>query len=142
MAETKKTKAKRRVKDPETFRQRAIKATAESEKPSKRHRVRGLFGRIFSIISKPFRPVAKALKRLDKYRFFRILGKIFGFIGKILVPTYVRNSWKELKLVTWPTWFESRRLTLAVLIFAAIFGFMIAGLDWVLNKLFREILIN
>lgn len=64
------------------------------------------------------------------------------FIGRILGFRYVRNSWRELRLVTWPTFRESRRLTVAVIIFSIIFGLIIAVVDYGLDKLFKQLLIK
>lgn len=131
MADTTK-KRKRVVKNPETFRERAIKAAEGESKPKVHHKAkRG--------IAKVLAPVFKPIGKLLKFIFYR---QPFKFIGKILVPPYVRNSWKEIRLVTWPTWTQSRKLTFAVLIFALFFGAAIAGLDWVLEKLFREVLLK
>ncbi len=122
---------KRKVKNPETFRERALKANEPSAKPgpkvaaksggSKMSKLgRGLSG------FKPLQPVIKVLR----------------LIGKVVIPSYFRNSWKELKLVTWPSWQESRRLTFAVLIFAVIFGATIAVVDYGLDKVFRNVLLK
>lgn len=132
MADKPKTKKKRVVKNPETFRERAIKASDEGEKTSKK----SLLGSFFRGLFKPFRVFfSKIFKFLGKF-------KIFRFIGRILYPKYIRNSWKELKLVHWPSWKESRKLTFAVLVFAVIFGVFIAILDFGLDKLFRNILLK
>jgi preprotein translocase SecE subunit len=63
-------------------------------------------------------------------------------LGKVLFPAYLRNSWQELRLVTWPNWKQSRQLTSAVLIFAIIFGAVIALVDYGLDKVFRSILLK
>lgn len=122
-------KRKRRVKNPETFRERALKASAESEqKPNRKTRAAKSGGKLTGKASKPLRGLAR-------FKLFRVL-------GRILVPTYLRNSWKELKLVTWPSWKESRQLTFAVLVFAIVFGAAIAIVDYGLDKVFRNILLK
>lgn len=132
MANTPKPNKKRIVKNPETFRERAIKAADEEYKPSKKSRV----GSFFRILIKPFSIIfSKLSKILGKFKIFRL-------IGRILYPKYIRNSWKELKLVEWPNWKQSRQLTFAVLVFAVIFGVLIAILDYGLDKLFRNILLK
>ncbi|HEV2403646.1 MAG TPA: preprotein translocase subunit SecE [Candidatus Saccharimonadales bacterium] len=75
---------------------------------------------------------------------FRWLGqfRVFHIIGLILVPRYFRNSWRELRLVTWPNKKESRRLTLAVMLFAILFGIVIAIVDYGLDKIFRRVLLK
>lgn len=72
--------------------------------------------------------------------FFRT--KPMGFLGRILGFSYVRSSWKELRLVTWPSRREGMRLTTAVIIFSVIFGGLIAIVDYGLDKLFRQLLLK
>ena len=132
-------KKKRIVKNPETFRERAIKAAETSEQPKRSTRVRRAFG---SGAAKPFRPVVNALRKLFRYQPFKFIGWVFKILGRILVPRYVRNSWKELRLVTWPGWKLGRQLTSAVLIFAIVFGAAIALVDYGLDKLFKDILLK
>ena len=64
------------------------------------------------------------------------------FIGRILGLSYLRGSWQELKLVTWPTKRDGRRLTTAVIIFSVIFGALIAVVDYGLDKLFKQVLLK
>ena len=63
-------------------------------------------------------------------------------IGAILLPRYFRNSWKELRQVTWPNGRESRRLTIAVVLFATVFGLVIALVDYGLDKVFKQVLLK
>jgi preprotein translocase SecE subunit len=132
MADTQPAKPKRLVKNPETFRERAIKATQVSDKPSRAGRLKTAIGKILSPI---FHPIGTVLRRFFGLKPMRIL-------GKVIFPPYLRNSWAELKLVTWPNWKQSRRLTSAVLIFAIIFGAVIALVDYGLDKVFRNILLK
>jgi len=68
--------------------------------------------------------------------------------GKVLnkrrgwIPKYFRNSWVELRQVTWPDREKTVRLTFAVIAFAAAFGVVIAIVDFGLDKLFRELLLK
>ncbi|MEK7594866.1 MAG: preprotein translocase subunit SecE [Patescibacteria group bacterium] len=141
MAETKPTKkTKRLVKNPETFRERAVKAAETSDKPKKTARLRQAGGKVARPVTKPVRVVASA--KVFRRKPFIWLKKPLSFIGKVLVPVYFRNSWKELKLVTWPNWKQSRQLTFAVIVFAIIFGVIIAVVDYGLDKLFRNILLK
>jgi preprotein translocase SecE subunit len=121
---------KRQVKNPETFRERAAKAAVAADQPKRRSpaKAAGNLGRGLAPAARPFQKVGRT-------RPARIA-------GKILLPPYLRNSWRELRLVTWPNWNESRRLTTAVLIFAIIFGAVIALVDFGLDKLFRTILLK
>ncbi|MCA9327509.1 preprotein translocase subunit SecE [Candidatus Saccharibacteria bacterium] len=56
--------------------------------------------------------------------------------------TYIRDSWRELRKVTWPSFRESLRLTAAVIVFSVIFGAIIAVVDFGLDKVFRQILLK
>lgn len=138
MADQPTQKAKRRVKNPETFRERAIRAAdaAESEKPRRVKRFTGgLGGTIFG-------PLVKAVRQLLAVRALKPVRRLFSLVGKIVFPVYFRRSWTELRLVTWPSWRESRRLTFAVLIFAIVFGAAVASVDYGLDKVFKNLLLK
>lgn len=121
---------RRLVKKAESIREKTEKSltTQGAKKP-------GVIRRVLRFIFTPFRWVGRKLAFLGKYRIVRILGKIFW-------PTYFRNSWKELRQVTWPTRRETFRLTLAVIIFSTIFGALIAGVDFVLDKVFKQVILK
>jgi preprotein translocase subunit SecE len=125
------TKAPRRIRRVETIREKAEKTTNQENSPKKNGKIRA----VFRVLGAPFRLVGRVLKHLGRFRILR-------FIGYILVPPYFRNSWRELRAVTWPTGREARRLTLAVIIFAIVFGVMIAVVDYGLDKLFKRILLK
>lgn len=73
----------------------------------------------------------RALRPLGFLRFLRFI-----------MPPYFRNSWRELKQVTWPSRKETWQLTLAVFLFATIFGLVVAVTDFGLDKVFKRILLN
>jgi len=135
MADQADNKKKRRVKNPETFRQRAMKAAEASDKPAKASRLK-------SKGAKATGPVRRTVRRAANARPLRPLHKPARIFGKIVVPPYFRSSFSELKLVSWPNWTQSRQLTTAVLVFAVIFGAAIAGVDWGLDKIFKHILLK
>ena len=136
MAETpQQPKSKRIVKNPETFRERAIKATTEGEKPQKKARIR-------SAIRAIFLPIGTAIRKFFALSVFKPLRTPAHILGKILLPVYFRKSWQELKLVTWPSFRESMRLTYAVLIFAIVFGISVAVIDYGLDVVFKKILLK
>ena len=138
MAETP-NKKKRLVKNPETFRERAVKAGERQDKPSRASRV----GRVSSKMTGPVtRPIGKASRKVGSLKVLRWIRKPLRLIGKVLLPVYLRNSWRELRMVSWPNWKQSRRLTFAVLIFAVVFGGSVAIVDYGLDKLFRHILLK
>jgi preprotein translocase SecE subunit len=120
--------AKRRVRNPETFRERALKAADEVDKPKPAAKLRRGGGKIFS-------PVGTAAAKAGRVKPVRIL-------GKVIFPAYFRRSLQELRQVQWPSWGESRRLTYAVLLFAVIFGVSIAIVDYGLDKLFKQVLLK
>ncbi|HUC90167.1 MAG TPA: preprotein translocase subunit SecE [Patescibacteria group bacterium] len=128
----KSTKPKiRMVKKAETVRQTTEKNQLEAAKPKKQ----GIFRLAGHYIAVPFCIIGRPFKKLGRIKFFRV-------IGLILVPPYFRNSWKELRQVTWPNRRESWQLTSAVMIFAIIFGVLIAVVDYGLDKLFKQVLLK
>ncbi len=142
MADTNKTKdqkAKRIVKNPETFRERAVKASEADDKPSRLSRLKQAGGKVTRPVTKP---VATASSKFIGLKPVKLLRKPLRLIGKIIFPVYFRNSWVELKQVTWPTIKQSRQLTSAVLVFAVIFGAIVAVVDYGLDKIFRNVLLK
>lgn len=126
---------KRLVKNPETFRERALKSSLEDDKPKRSHKIR-------QASSKAAAPIARTSSQLSNVPIFKPIRWLFKLIGKIFLPKYIRNSWKELKQVTWLSWRQSIRLTYAVIVFSIIFGIVVAGVDYVLDKFFREFLLR
>lgn len=142
--EIQKDRKKRRLRAPsETLREKAVKAqelAANPAPPSKKRR----FGKVLLLPFRglgwlshkpPFKQIGHGLRWFFSLRFMRFLGRILGL-------KYLRDSWKELRLVTWPTPRQSRQLTMAVIIFSVIFGSLIAVVDMGLNKLFKEIILK
>lgn len=127
MAEETKPK-QRTVKKVETVREKAVKAQEDSKQPRRLHTTKRR-------AAAPFRVIGKAFKKLGSYKVFRV-------IGLIIVPPYFRNSWRELRQVTWPTLKVSTRLTFAVIVFATVFGVLIAVVDYGLDKVFKEVLLK
>ena len=138
MAEQPSTK-KRLVKNPETFRERALKAATQSEQPKATARLRGTAAKPFKLV---FQPLGRFLANLFHHQPFRLIGKVLDFIGKIVFPAYFRNSWRELRQVKWPNRTESRQLTFAVLVFAIVFGGLVAIVDFGLDKVFKQVLLK
>ena len=127
-------KKKRRIKNPESFRERIQKSSEASAKPSRSARLTP----VRRAASWLFRPITRlyASKPLKPVR------KVLSVVGKVVFPKYFRQSWQELKQTSWPNWQESRRLTSAVLIFAIVFGAAIALVDWGLDKVFKQLLLK
>lgn len=139
MADEPTTKVVRRVKNPETFRERAIKAAETTDKPSRGKKARA---KVRSIVAPIFRPIGRFFVKLFRIQPFKFFAKVVYWISLVIIPRYVRNSWKELKFVTWPTLKQSRQLTFAVIVFAVIFGSSVALVDLGLDKLFKNILLK
>ncbi|HSW66815.1 MAG TPA: preprotein translocase subunit SecE [Bacillota bacterium] len=129
MAEADNKPKRRIVKKADSVREATEKNT--NAQPKKR----GVVRLSLHYISVPFRIIGRPFKRLGKLKPFRIM-------GYILWPTYFRNSFKELRQVTWPSRRESFQLTGAVLVFASIFGIAIALVDYGLDKLFKQVLLK
>ena len=128
-------KPKRQLKNPETFRERALKAADANVKPEGKHRVRKFLAKIFG-------PVSRLLTKLKTVKFLKPVFSAFRLIGRVLWPKYFRTSFHELKKVTWPSWKQSFRLTYAVIVFSVIFGISVAVVDWGLGKIFKQILLK
>jgi len=90
--------------------------------------------RLIKTVLRPFSFVLLPFKT----RRARFVGRI---ISKIFLLGYFVNSWKELREVDWPDRRTTLKLMLAVIIFSTIFGIFITLVDYVLDKLFRSLLI-
>lgn len=141
MAEKKKRRVVRSAK-PQTVRERAGSGSQTDQKPRRIRRTISQankpLGRIGRALARIFQPFAFLLWPF-KTRPARFIGRI---LAKILLVNYIRSSWGELRQVQWPNRRQTLKLTLAVFIFAVALTTVIAGVDWVLNKLFKEILLQ
>ena len=63
----------------------------------------------------------------------------FGFLRK-LEPRFVTDIMSELRKVTWPSWSETRYLTIVVAIVAVIMGAFLGLIDlsfgWIIERIF------
>jgi preprotein translocase SecE subunit len=119
----------RLIKKAETVREKVERTAAPAAEKPRRLRKHG------RRVAAPLRVVGRSAKRLGRLKIFRI-------IGLILCPPYFRRSFHELRQVTWPSRRESIQLTSAVIVFAVIFGALIAVTDFGLGKLFKEVLLK
>lgn len=72
----------------------------------------------------------------SKFRkFFKFL-KIFGIFGFLISP------FQEIRLVTWPDWKTTLRLTFAVVCFSVIFGVLVSLLDWGFEIIFKKVFLH
>jgi preprotein translocase SecE subunit len=97
-------------------------STSVTVKQNRRLPRLGFIGKFFSLIWLILKPVRKLLSWL--------------------MPRYFVNAWREVRLVTWPTRKETWRLTLAVFIFAIIFGALVAGVDKVIDEIFKKVVLR
>jgi preprotein translocase SecE subunit len=133
---------KRRVvkKTPETVRQKRQKA---ADAKHKQRRVRNTAAKAKTPLSAVGRGIKKVLSPFSfllkpfKTRPARFIGRI---LGKILFINYIRDSWRELRLVEWPDRRSTIKLTIAVFVFAIVLSSLVAALDYGLDKIFKQIL--
>lgn len=132
-----KPEKKRRVrKVTPTVRQQA--AAAAAPKPEKRRRIKKVTGRASTPLKKAYHFGKKEVYLpMPDNKVGRFLNKRRSFI-----PRYFKDSWKELRLVTWPNRKETTKLTIAVFTFAIVFGLMVAIVDFGLDRLFRKIFLD
>ena len=123
---------KARVRKTETMRDKAAKAETSKAKPRR-------IKKASSAVKKPLSKAGKAVSK-DYYLITPSDKGVRGFFTKRrrFVPKYFRDSYQELKLVTWPNRSETWKLMWAVFIFAIVFGLLITVVDYGLEKLFRE----
>ena len=91
-------------------------------------------GRVISKLTHPFRFLLAPFKTKPA----RFVGRI---LNKVLLINYFMSAWKELRQVTWPGRKETRQLTLAVFIFATVFGLMVTLTDYGLDKVFKKVIL-
>jgi preprotein translocase SecE subunit len=100
-------------------------------------------GRIKKTAAKVTAPARKL--RLRDRKVIKALAWVFRPVRRVLrwlVPSYLVNSWRELRKVVWPGRLETWRLTLAVFIFAIVFGALVAGVDKVLDEIFKKLVLK
>lgn len=129
--ESKQPKRRVRVGSAETVRERTEKLQLQAAEPKRPNLARAFFGGFFA----PLRWIGRQLAKLGRFRVFRWLGYIF-------LPPYIRNSWRELRQVSWPNRRKTYQLTNAVIIFSIIFGVLVALVDFGLDKIFKEFIVK
>lgn len=125
---------------------RSVKPTAEEE-PKPESLVRVFFRGFFLPLRLVFKGLAwlchrPPLKQIGHGLrwFFRL--RPVRFIGGLLGLKFLGGSIQELKLVTWPGRREGLRLTSAVIVFSVIFSVILAGVDYGLDKVFKQLLLK
>lgn len=118
-----------------TIRERAEAAQNKAENPAPK-RVAPVVSATLSPLKRVHLPKNKAGIAVRKSG--RGIFKVFGWI----IPSYFVNAWREVRQVTWPSRGETWRLTLAVFIFATIFGAMVAVVDKGLDEVFKKLVLK
>ncbi|MCO5203362.1 MAG: preprotein translocase subunit SecE [Chloroflexi bacterium] len=113
-----------------TQRRRTAPATTGGEQPADSAR------RIRENLPRPAAaPVSTGIARPE----LRRRRNPFGFLAR-LQPRAVADVIAELRKVTWPTFSETRYLTIVVAIVAVIMGLFLGGVDlffgWIIERLF------
>ena len=115
---------------------KTVKQVAESKAKSRKRRnslnIKAKAGRLFSWLNQPV-----ATHGSSDNKFVSGLTK-----DRVAAPKYVRESFAELKLVTWPTFRTVLRLTMAVILFAAFFTIIVAILDTILEDIFNRLFLQ
>lgn len=126
---------RRRIKKTETIRERAART---QDAPAKPRRIK----KTASAVGKPL----KKARDFGRKEYYLPLpdNKVGRFLNKRrrIVPKFIREAWQELRHVTWPNRKETAKMTFAVIMFALVFGVLIAIVDFGLEKLFREVIIK
>lgn len=130
-------KQPRRRKKPVTVRDKATKASAKAAKPPKRKKAAAAAG---NSVSKAKDFLAQDLSVHDSKNDSK-LGRFFTK-NRHMAPAYLRGAVKETSMVTWPSFKEAMRLTMAVFVFSIVFALIVSGVDWVLGKAFEEVILN
>lgn len=122
-------------KSPPTVRERqeAAKTKEDEVKPKRLSKLASRGARPFKRLRLRDRRAVKAAARV-----LRPIKKGLSWI----VPSYFVNSWREVRKVVWPNRRETWRLTLAVFVFAVVFGAMVAGVDKGLDELFKKLVLK
>lgn len=132
MAEAKK---KRVLKRTETVREKASKKEA-TQKPRRLHKAAQAVKRPVSaarrVGAKEYHPIKLPDNKVGR----------FMTANRKVTPRFFRDAWAEVRQVVWPNRRETAKLTLAVFTFAIIFSLLIGVVDYGLDKLFRELLLN
>ncbi len=125
---------KRVLKKSETVRERANKSSLPT-KPRRLRRAANSAGRPLT-----------AARRIGKKEYNLPLpdNRVGQLLNKRLrlFPKFLGNAWQEVRQVQWPGRNETLKLTLAVFMFAIIFGVVISVTDYGLDLLFKKVLLK
>ena len=89
---------------------------------------------------KSSKPSTKA-KRTDNKSAKRTEKPFILFRPFIALGRYIRDSWRELRKVEWPSRRATWKMTLAVIVFCVIIGVLVLVLDWASQWLIQEVIL-
>ena len=136
MSDTKRPRRKKQAKT--TVRDQAAKDLAKKAKQPRRKKAA-------SAVTRPASGIGKFLgTSLHIADHKEDGGRVHSALTKqrSIVPRYFRESFQEIREVTWPRFPEALRLTIAVFLFSAALALIVSGLDWLLSRAFEEIILN
>lgn len=140
MADKKSAPAK--TKRAQTVRERSQTVASESKGRRVRKAATSSVAKPIGVAGKGVKTAARPLKPLAKPFQNKFMRKVGHILATVFLINYLRSSWKELRQVSWPNRKETVKLTIAVFLFAIVFGAIIALADFGLDKLFQKILLS
>jgi len=135
-------KPKRRIRQAPSVREQSIQSANSTPKP---RRVRRAAGGVTSIFKSIWRFIVMLLRPFSfllwpfKTRPVRFIGRV---LAVVLLINFFKGAFSELKGVEWPDRKQTTQLTVAVFVFAIIFGIIIAATDYGLDRIFKRILLK
>jgi preprotein translocase SecE subunit len=144
-------KPKRKLRAAPTLREQTESANTNADQPAKKRRFWQIVLTPFRLLGRLLRNIGSGIKRsrfgkgaakLYRSKLFIPVRFLVKGISTILFVRYFRESWQELKLVVWPDRWTTWRLTFAVIVFAVVFGALVAALDFGFERLFRDVILK
>ncbi len=112
-----------------SVRERAEQAIEEASKPKKKSVNTDLTEVNVEQKSSP-KKIVKKSDKVKKNRRFHI------------IPKFIREAFKEIRLVTWPDARTTTKLSVAVIIFATVFAIVVSLVDYGFGKIFKKVFLN
>lgn len=63
------------------------------------------------------------------------------FVPFVAFGRYVRDSWRELRQVQWPSRSATWKMTLAIIVFCLLVGVLVVVFDWVSQWIIQEVVL-
>lgn len=63
------------------------------------------------------------------------------FVPFVAFGRYVRDSWRELRQVQWPSRSATWKMTLAIIVFCSLVGVLVVVFDWVSQWIIQEVVL-